>query len=394
MQRKRIGIVSPACPYGHGGGHSARIRRLYEELSIDHDVWYFFVHYRHGPATSIDRKMLGDRLLEYPASLVRFRKIANLVAKYLRLRRSRPPDGKYRSVDCFAPVYLDRVTADYARKYKWDVVLVHYVLYTKAFKLLPDHVVKVIDSQDRFGDRFKNLESGEVLPWPWSRANMTSKEEGKGLRRADAVLAIQQEEAAYFRTLGVKKCYAVAHLPVMDDRSRERSQTVVQSSVIGYFGSNWAPNVHGLKWFIREVFPLVLKENPNTVFRVWGSACDGIEAGPGVDPQGFVEDVREAVSACRLLVCPVFLGSGLNVKAIEAMGWGLPLVGTLRTYRGLDIDNFPDLAPEDDPVALAARICRLLDDDAAVLKLSGKCYSLAENLLSEGRAFLEESLSN
>lgn len=393
LKRKRIGIVSPTCPYGHGGGHSARIRRLYEQLSKEHEVWYLFAYFRHGPANPLDREILGDRLLEYPQSLDWIRKLFGIVTRILRLRQQKYPDGKYRKLDFCAPAFLDRVVADYARKYEWDAVLVHYVLYSKAFRLLPKHVVKVIDTQDRFGDRFANLDKDQLLQWPWSLANMTPKEEGKGLERANSVLAIQKEEAEYFKSLGIKKCFTVPHLPEIDERDAERSFLVVPDPVLGYFGSSWAPNVHGLQWFIREVFPLVRERCPTCILKIWGSICKEIQESDGVILQGFVKDIRAEVTQCRLSVCPVFLGSGLNVKAVEAMGWGLPLVGTVRTYRGLDISGFPELQPVDEAEKLACRICDLLEDDNKLLSLSKTCFAFAEKLLNEGKASLEDAFS-
>jgi len=33
---------------------------------------------------------------------------------------------------------------------------------------------------------------------------------------------------------------------------------------------DWAPNEQGLKWFVQEVVPYVIKENPEFVFRMAG----------------------------------------------------------------------------------------------------------------------------
>ena len=60
------------------------------------------------------------------------------------------------------------------------------------------------------------------------------------------------------------------------------------------------------------------------------------------------------------------------MKILEALAYGVPVVATRIAAAGLDVAHERDIVLDDDPVALARWIDRLLDDDDL-------CQELAEN---------------
>ena len=80
-------------------------------------------------------------------------------------------------------------------RYDIDIVFCHYVFQSKLLEFVPSHVLKIIDTHDKMGDRYEMLRSnGQPLEF----FSCTPQEEGAYLRRADVVVARRDEEAHYF----------------------------------------------------------------------------------------------------------------------------------------------------------------------------------------------------
>ncbi len=96
---------------------------------------------------------------------------------------------------------------------------------------------------------------------------------------------------------------------------------------------------------------------------------------------GFMQDVREMMSACDVVIVPSSRGEGFGLVAVEAMALRKPVVASAQG--GLPEIVVPDetglLVPPNDPQALAEAVCRLLSDP-----------DLARAMGAKGRARVEE----
>jgi hypothetical protein len=87
-------------------------------------------------------------------------------------------------------------------------------------------------------------------------------------------------------------------------------------------------NVQGLLYFVRRVLPLVLAKVPEFRLRVTGTFFPNVsvQMPPSVEFLGFVPDYGSVTATSGFVVCPVFGGTGQQVKISEAMACGLPVV--------------------------------------------------------------------
>ncbi|MEO5684454.1 MAG: glycosyltransferase family 4 protein [Chitinophagaceae bacterium] len=156
-------------------------------------------------------------------------------------------------------------------------------------------------------------------------------------------------------------------------------------------------NIEGINWFLQEVYPL-LKKN-NIKIAVAGNICNKFSfEGPGIIKLGFVDDVTALYSAARCTICPLKRGSGMKIKVVESLSYGIPVVST---SKGLDGFFNKDLAGgvlvTDQPQIFAAFIERLLTDDEYYklqCELAGKIFqqyfSLEANYLKLDTIFQEQ----
>jgi glycosyltransferase involved in cell wall biosynthesis len=107
---------------------------------------------------------------------------------------------------------------------------------------------------------------------------------------------------------------------------------------------------------------------------------------------GLRSDARELIGAADVVIASS-RSEGLSMAILEALAAGRPLVATaVRGMREILVDGrVALLVPEDDPDALAAAVCRLLDDPAFAAELGARGRKLAQRY-TEG-AMISEYLS-
>jgi glycosyltransferase involved in cell wall biosynthesis len=95
--------------------------------------------------------------------------------------------------------------------------------------------------------------------------------------------------------------------------------------------------------------------------------------------QGFVEDVRPAYREATLVAVPVPVSAGTNIKVVEAMATGRPVVSNAVGCQGLGLSDNHDLLIREIGPEFAAGINQLLADAA-----------LRERIAEQGRRTAEE----
>ncbi len=94
-----------------------------------------------------------------------------------------------------------------------------------------------------------------------------------------------------------------------------------------FLGSmEWIPNLDGLRWFLKEVFPQLRKALPGLRLWVVGKNPPPNLETPGVKITGFVPDVRVYIRKGGLFVVPLRMASGVQIKILEALAMGIPVV--------------------------------------------------------------------
>jgi glycosyltransferase involved in cell wall biosynthesis len=101
------------------------------------------------------------------------------------------------------------------------------------------------------------------------------------------------------------------------------------------------PNLTGLMWFVRDVFPR-LRESLASGVELW-IAGGGLrikdelelQLAPGVQVKGYVPDLDAFYASIDVAIAPLLYGEGAPTKVMEALGYGIPVVGTAEGLRGV-----------------------------------------------------------
>ena len=145
----------------------------------------------------------------------------------------------------------------------------------------------------------------------------------------------------------------------------------------------WPPNVEGVLWFAREVFPRVLAHVPEARFVVVGKdppqeVRDLALQVRNIQVTGYVHDPEPYLAETGVFIVPLRAGGGMRVKIIDAWSWGLPIVATSIGAEGIEIAEGENILIGDTPEALAEAVVRVLKEPG-----------LGERLRDQGRAWVE-----
>ncbi len=147
-----------------------------------------------------------------------------------------------------------------------------------------------------------------------------SDRDGDGLdrlygRRADHILPMALRDQ-----LGIR-------VPSQQDRP------AVPDAPLLFVGGSFYANQAGIAWFADAVAPRI-EIRTNVVGQGMDAMRDLLERAPGMRVIGAVDSLEPLYRDARLVIAPIFDGSGMKTKVAEALMFGKRVVGTPEAFSG------------------------------------------------------------
>ncbi|MEQ1839175.1 MAG: glycosyltransferase family 4 protein [Verrucomicrobiales bacterium] len=287
----------------------------------------------------------------------------------------------YRSVNHFAASFADEFTTANLE----GVLFTSLELVSSLWKRIPPGVLKVLD-----GDEMESGRTQEFARIEYSIVSLFEKRsfvakamlEKMWIPKFDLVTlssAKELEKAVAWVT------DAPAQLTVWPNIAPE-AEVVLEREVaetlslffVGHLG--YPPNQDGLIWFLKEVFPLILKRYPDASLQVIGQRCPDsliqLLNRPGVTYLGAQPSLETFYASATAAIVPLRAGTGTRIKILEAFSRSCPVVSTSKGAEGLEVRAGKELLIADDPEKFAEGCFSLHED-----------HSLGETLAEEARRF-------
>lgn len=372
---KKILVISPVPSHPYNAGNRARVYSILESFKqMGHEVYFMHVQQEEGDNQAM-RFYWGDRFysISYtkPSTAVKnFTRIDAKIIRRIKALFTSDPLYTYAIDDWYDDSINEKITS-VAKNISPDMVLVVYAFFSKALELFDQNVVKMIDSQDRFTNRYKLYQKKGMMPRWFST---TKTEELKGLSRADVIIAIQQQEADWIaKRLAHRQTVTVGHLVSLHRHHFERFRYTIL-----FVASKNPINVNGIDYFIKQVFPrLKAKLNRPIELILAGDICEKVEFEDCLK-LGRVENIKDAYDRADIVISPILLGTGLKIKNIEALGYSKPLVTTSVGAEGLEKGANEAFLIADSPSEFAAAIANIFSNVELYQKLSHNAYNFAQ----------------
>lgn len=134
---------------------------------------------------------------------------------------------------------------------------------------------------------------------------------------------------------------------------------------IGFIGTlEYGPNADGIRWFLREVWPIILEKCPKTTLRLVGRGSRGKEwcTAQNVEGLGWLTDADSEMATWAMTIVPIFEGGGTRIKISNAFSRKCPVVSTKLGAYGYEVRSGEELLMADSPSEFGMACLRILED--------------------------------
>lgn len=260
-----------------------------------------------------------------------------------------------------------------------------YVDYVRIYQ--PDAKI-IIDSVDIHYKRFLLKASLSEIHSDLEYARTVKAQEILTYKKADLVIVVTEDDGIFVKNdipdinIGI-----LSNIHKIPKISTPKAPPFHKLLFIGSFKHD--PNIDAVLYFCHEIFPILLKINPNFTLDVIGpDAPDSILAlhSDNIIIHGFVENVEEYYRNAHIAIAPLRFGAGIKGKIGEALSFGLPVVTTEIGAEGFGLTPGENVLIAQTPSAFAEAILQLSEDHQLYYKLASNGYKFITDRFSEDTA--------
>jgi polysaccharide biosynthesis protein PslH len=347
-------------------GGKLRTYNILRHLSSTHDVTY--LSYYEGPR---DRTYETDVIQKLPGTIPVHTDGADVsgFGRYFDYLRRLPSPIPY-SVSRFTRPQVRQMLADWISQGNFDVAVCDFLASAANFP--PNLATPTALFQHNVESQLWSRRARFEAKWfdrliAKIEAAKMKRYEPAQVRRFHHVLAVsEQDRHAIARMVDPAR---ISMIPTGVDLAKYRydPQARPAAPLVVFTGSmDWGPNIDGVEYFCKEIWPRVLQQAPQARFRIVGRdphARVRKLASASVEVTGTVASIVGHLSEARVLVVPLRIGGGTRIKIYEGMAMGKATVSTPLGAEGLDVHHGHDILLAEDPRRFAEHVVRLLCDE-------------------------------
>jgi glycosyltransferase involved in cell wall biosynthesis len=215
--------------------------------------------------------------------------------------------------------------------------------------------------------------------WKWRRL------ERKARRAFDATIYISSVDAHAVGSEDMARVHVVPN-GIFHADAPALAKASASNKVIGFLGDmSYAPNISAALRLAERIFPRIRSKLGDATLLIIGrDPAPSIRrlSGDAISVTGTVENIWPYIARANIFVFPMFEGSGLQNKILEAMYAGVPVATTPIAAASIGVTSGEQLLVAESDAEIAAHAIKLLCDPA-----------YANRLATEARTFVMREFS-
>ena len=356
--RKIIPLNDGATIYSYG------ILRYLKELGAKTD---FVSFYEKGDYTDDEK----DKLLKYCESV--FSVKLNWQSTALNLSFKYP-----NNIRKYTRSSMKKILRDIKDKKEFDIVVIDHLQMFEYAKIFDNAKIVLIEHniESNIWSEYAGKCKGIVKLLVKRSADMTLKYEKEAVKSADAIISIAETDAKTLKSFDENAVVEVMHPYNVYELVKDKEDIEKIDNSILFIGSySWYPNQKAADFLVNDVMPELRKKisgiklylvgkDPTEKIKEYGEIYDDVIV------TGMVDSIDPYIKKCDIFVNAMFEGSGMNIKMIEAMGKGIPILSSLYGCRGINISNLQEAFVFGSADECICYICELINNRETAVSLS------------------------
>lgn len=277
------------------------------------------------------------------------------------------------------------VQFEFARALYWA-----QAIYAPVKKIFVQHEIQYVVKKQRFHQR--DVSSLEKI-----RYQIERNRELEAMNIYDAIITLSDDDKERLLKDGVRAKIYSSFAKVQYRKGYSCNYSDAKNIDIVFVGpESHEPNRQGLSWFMSNVWNKVLSKFNKTAIHIVGkwsekTQKEWISKYSNIIFEGFVDDLS-VILRDKILVVPIFEGSGIRMKILEAANIGTPFVGTTIGAEGLGFESGKNCIIANNENEFLNAIQLLLTSKDELERLSKKAYEHAIDNFSDSR-FVETRMN-
>jgi glycosyltransferase involved in cell wall biosynthesis len=218
-----------------------------------------------------------------------------------------------------------------------------------------------------------------------SQAARLTAVESSVISRVALNLAVSGEDRDRLRAINPEAKVTVIDNGTDTEFFRPREDLAEENTIVFASSLRWYPNLSGLEFFDREIWPEIKRRCPGVRFIVAGQAppphlVRWAKQDAAIDFVPNPEDIRPQIARGAVYVCPIVDGGGSRLKLLDAMAMGKAIVSTEVGAEGLHYVEGHEMLVAKTPSLFAEYVIQLLGDSGRrkLMSIAARERSMAE----------------
>lgn len=195
------------------------------------------------------------------------------------------------------------------------------------------------------------------------------------LNSYDYLIAVTEKDLNTFKKMGYKNGAMASPIGIdMKNYGKIDFSGIKMENSLCFLGSlDWIPNLEGLDWFLKKVWPSLHMLRPNLKLHIAGRNTPKHIMNLNISNvvvHGEVEEATKFLAQHSILLVPLFSGSGMRVKILEGMAMGSVVVTTSMGAEGIPCKDQENILLADNKDMFLEKIQLCLDNPGLMKKIS------------------------